>query len=160
MLEVQEKTSLVYFLAGKPKKLGCFFAQRKFPDEIDHYATSRGFRNLPIHLSSFNKSQIGVQFGLKHQEVLSLVLIPVEVIADRKQHVTGLVFDGHEINFIGLVNRHLRLSQGRNISTLVGGIFIPPSYPGLPVPTIVAPLFSISEKKGRRGEPLFVRPSE
>jgi hypothetical protein len=107
MLKPQGETGFVYRLAGKPEELCCLFAQREFPDKIDHYAPSSRFRNFPIHLPTFDKSQICVQLGLKYQQMLSFVVIPAEVIADRKKHVTGLIFDVYEINFVSLVNRHL-----------------------------------------------------
>jgi hypothetical protein len=104
MLKPQSEPSFGYRLAGKPEELCRLFAQRKFPDEIDHDASSSRFRNVLIHLPTFDKGQIGVQFGPKHQEMLPLVVVPAEVVADRKQHITSLIFYVYEIDFIGLVN--------------------------------------------------------
>ena len=80
MLKAQREPGTVYRLARKPEESCCFFAQRKFANEIDHHRSPHSFRNIPMHLSTFDKGQIGVQLRLEHQKMLPFVIFPTQVI--------------------------------------------------------------------------------
>src|SRR5580704_8970880 len=81
MVKSQRETGIAYRLARKAKELCGFLAQREFADEINYHVSTRRLRNLPVHLSALDEGQISIQFGLKHEKMLSTVLIPAQVIA-------------------------------------------------------------------------------
>ncbi len=86
---------------------------RKFENHPENNFTSLCGRILIHNLATFNEGEVSVQFGLKHVLVRDGVR-PVKMIADRKDYVASRRVGADDIYDIGLVYRHVCLSEFRS----------------------------------------------
>src|SRR5947209_13952328 len=110
--ELQGVTIILNRLPGEPIEIARLIAQRKLSHHIKDYSFPGCARIFRVKLAAFDKFQIGIQFALKRQQMLALILIPIEMIADYQEHVAILAVKGNTINLIGFFDGHGAISWG------------------------------------------------
>jgi hypothetical protein len=112
--ELERKSGIMDRFAGEPIEFACFLAQWKLSHHIKDHLVPDCTRMLGVKLPAFDKPQVGIQFVLEHQEMLALILLPIEMIADDKKHITSFTVESKTINLIKLVDGHV-LFRGHRI---------------------------------------------
>src|SRR5262245_36570637 len=93
-----------------------------------------------INFSALNESEICIHLFLEQIHMHHCIFIPWKMVRYcQSDFVRSWIFY-NKIHHVGLIYRHFELLQGRCILVVIGGITVPPRAPGLPFPTIVAPV--------------------
>jgi hypothetical protein len=104
--ELQFEASVIDRRADFFKENFGFFTHRELADHLNNNGSLARLGELLMQLASFNKSEVCIQFALQQDEVLALAGIPIEMIANREQHIARCLVDVHKIDRIGLFDGH------------------------------------------------------
>ena len=108
--EPQRISVILNGLPSKPIELACLIAQWKFCYHIENYSFSDCARILGVKLTAFDELQISIQLTLQRPEVLTLILMPIEMIADYEKNIAIFMDKSKTINLIIIFDGHGAIS--------------------------------------------------